>query len=145
MSTLKPASGDALQMRRQAFAQLAEVPAEVESAFDKLAYTSLVSVIVAIDEPPRDDRSWIYFPHPEAGPFNRITHLSNYSPRNAPEGKSSIMAEVTYRGATPDLDQLQKDVVRSLHDDGLLDQDRVLFTRAYDNHYAYILYTHDLE
>jgi len=30
MSTLKPASGDALQMRRQAFAQLAEVPAEVE-------------------------------------------------------------------------------------------------------------------
>jgi protoporphyrinogen oxidase len=124
---------------------LGDVPPMIRASFDRLAYTSLASVIVAIDEPPRDDRSWIYFPHHEAGAFNRVTHLSNYSPRNAPPGKSSLMAEVTYRGEAPDLEKLQQDVVRHLHEDGLLDRKRVLFTRAWTNQYAYILYTHDLE
>ncbi len=124
---------------------LDDVPEEIARAFDGLDSTSVASILVAIDEPPRDDRSWIYFPHASAGPFNRITHLSNYSPANAPEGKRSILAEVTYRGAPPDLDALQEQVVDCLHADQLLEKDRVLFTRAFTNKYAYILYTHRLE
>ena len=121
------------------------IPEPIRSAFDRLQYTGVVSVLVAVDAPPRTDRSWIYFPHPEAGPFNRITHLSNYSPRNAPEGKSSLMAEVTYRGEIDTGEALQAEVVDSLVRDGLVTRKEVIFTRAWKNKYAYILYTHDLE
>ena len=64
-----------------------EVPNEVAEAFATLPFTSVASILVALDRPEESDRSWIYFPHPENGPFNRVTHISNYSPRNAPEGK----------------------------------------------------------
>lgn len=122
---------------------LDDVPSNVAAAFGNLTYTGVISVLVAIDEPSRTDRSWIYFPHEE--PYNRCTHLSNYSPGNAPEGRSSIMAEVTYRGEVGDLAALQRECVEHLHANGLLDRERVLFTRAWTNKYAYILYTHGLE
>jgi protoporphyrinogen oxidase len=85
---------------------------------------------------------WVYLPHEWQGPANRITYLSNYSPENAPDGKGSILAEVTY---TPDdppdvSDRGRRAVARALDDAGLLDADRV---RAWDsqlNPLAYILY-----
>ncbi|MEZ6194210.1 MAG: FAD-dependent oxidoreductase [Planctomycetota bacterium] len=124
---------------------VAGVPDAVSRAFRGLQYTSLASVIVAIDAPPRTDRSWIYFPHEETGPFNRLTHLSNYSPRNAPDGASSVMLEVTYRGELDAGEDFQRGLVRNLADCQVCEEDRVLFTKVWKNKYAYILYTHDLE
>ncbi|MEE9394501.1 MAG: FAD-dependent oxidoreductase [Planctomycetota bacterium] len=121
------------------------IPDDIAASFDRLQYTSLWSVIVAIDAPDKTDRSWIYFPHPETGPFNRLTHLSNYSPGNAPKGKSSVMVEVTHRGEL-DLDDAKlAEIVDHLADCDILERDKVLFSRAWNNKYAYILYTHDLE
>jgi protoporphyrinogen oxidase len=122
-----------------------QVPDAVARAFGRLGYTSLASIIVAIDAPARTDRSWIYFPHPETGPFNRLTHLSNYSPGNAPEGASSVMLEVTYRGDLK-IDQTYLDaIMKNVVDCEIADADKILFAKAFQNKYAYILYRQDLE
>lgn len=122
-----------------------EIPEEVRLAFGRLRFTSLATVFLAVDAPCETDRSWVYFPHPETGPFNRMTHLSNYSPMNAPEGKSSLMLEVTYHDDLDTGEEFQQGIVRNLHDLGLVDREKVLWTKAWKNRYAYILYTHDLE
>lgn len=121
------------------------LPDEVARAFAGLGYTSLISMLVAIDAPPRSDRSWIYFPHPETGPFNRLTHISNYSPGNAPEGKSSLMLEITHRGPMPWGEKEEAEVVEHLVACGLMERKELLFTRSWHNEFAYILYAHDLE
>lgn len=121
------------------------IPTEIRASFDRLGYTSLVSFFAAIDEPARNDHSWIYFPHPENGPFNRVTHLSNYSPENAPPGKSSIMAEITYHGDIDAGPAFQAMIADKLAAAGLYDRKKLLWTRVWKNKYAYILYRHDLE
>lgn len=124
---------------------LKDVPDDVKEAFGGLTYTSVATVLLAIDEPSGSDRSWIYFPHPDTGPFNRVTHLSNYSPKNAPEGKSSLLAEVTYRGDLDNGDAFQEGVADNLAQCGFFNREKLLFTRSWKNRYAYILYSHDLE
>ena len=123
---------------------LSDVPEQVQEAFDGLSYTGVLSILVALDTPPDTDRSWIYFPHPENGPFNRVTHISNYSPQNAPAGKSALMAEVTYKGDI-DAEAAERDVVDGLVRCGFAERDKVLFSRSWKNKYAYIVYSIGLE
>jgi protoporphyrinogen oxidase len=125
---------------------LEDAPAAMRDAAGRLGYTSLLTVFVALSHDRVPKLSWVYFPHSENGPQNRITFLSNYSPENAPPGRSSVMAEVTYvdrphgsPGAVAD------DVVAGLERCGILKREDVAFTRTYDNKYAYILYEHGLE
>ena len=86
--------------------------------------------------------SWVYLPHAWQGPANRITYLSNYSPRNAPAGKGSILAEVTYApGEEPDVGPAGRAALaRALQGAGLLDADRVTVSDGALNPCAYILY-----
>ncbi|MGQ0552502.1 MAG: protoporphyrinogen/coproporphyrinogen oxidase [Planctomycetota bacterium] len=85
---------------------------------------------------------WVYLPHAWQGPSNRITYLSNYSPNNAPSGRASILAEVTYApGAEPDITAAGRAALaRSLGNAGLLDAERVALTDAELNPLGYILY-----
>ncbi|HYC77745.1 MAG TPA: FAD-dependent oxidoreductase [Planctomycetota bacterium] len=122
-----------------------EMPASVRAACEGLTYTSLLTVFVALKHDRLPDYSWVYFPHPENGPQNRITYLSNYAPANAPPGCGSVMAEVTYLGPRPDPDRTAKEVVEGLVRCGVFAADDVLFTRTYDNRFAYVLYEHGLE
>ncbi len=131
---------------RELVKTLRDVPEGIRSAFDGLGYTSLISVFLAIDHARLPKYSWVYFPHPENGPQNRVTFLSNYSPNNAPKGKSSILAEVTYIGKMPGTPQsVTQEVIAGLERCGIISANEVLFSKTYDNHYAYILYEHGLE
>ena len=58
----------------------------------------LTALAVALDRPEHPDLSWIYLPHAKQGPANRVTYMSNYSPGNAPEGKTSFLVEITWPG-----------------------------------------------
>lgn len=90
--------------------------------------------------------SWVYLPHAWQGPANRITYLSNYSPNNAPDGKGSILAEVTYAGPPPDVGPTgQRQLARALEDAGLMDAGAVLASDGHCNPVAYILYDLDFE
>ena len=121
---------------------LENVDKEAEIAADNLMFTSLATFLIGLNEPNVSPYSWVYLPHKDNGPCNRITYLSNYSPHNAPDGKNSILAEVTYLGGT-DL-EINNDyvnlVVSSLHRNGMLDKRTVCFTDWKKTEYAYVVY-----
>lgn len=65
-------------------------------------------------------KCWMYFPEGNS-PYYRVTVFSNYSPKNAPEGCWSLMAEVSESPAKPvDHATVFDDVVRALREDGLI-------------------------
>ena len=120
------------------------VPRDVAEAMEGLTYNSLVSVLVALDRAEHpEDLSWIYLPHHDQGPANRVTYMSNYAPGNAPAGRTSLMCEVTLPGkaAVPGK-ELEAEVLAGLEHAGLLRRDEVLFTDRSTVERAYIVYDH---
>ncbi len=82
--------------------------------------------------------SWIYLPEASQGPANRITYLSNYSPHNAPTGRGSLIAEVTYRGELNVDGAYVRALQKNLAQQGLFREENVAVTAWRDNRHAYI-------
>ena len=77
---------------------------------------------------------------------NRLTYMSNYSPGNAPEGKTSLMAEVTWPMHTPfPGEQMEREVLAGFTEAGLLDPAEVLFTDRSTVSHAYVVFDHDYD
>jgi protoporphyrinogen oxidase len=119
------------------------MPADVAQACRELEYNGLVCYLLALDRPEHPDLSWIYLPQHEQGPINRVTYMSNYSPRNAPEGKTSFLCEMTVPGGKPHPGpELEREVIDGLVWAGLLKEDEVLFTDRSDVRHAYVVFDH---
>jgi protoporphyrinogen oxidase len=112
-----------------------------------LRYRGVASYLFGIDADEVRPYCWVYLPHAWQGPANRITYLSNYSPANAPDGKGSILAEVTYvPGQEPDVTGAGRAALaRLLEGAGLMTAGRVAVTDAHLNRCGYILYDHGFE
>jgi protoporphyrinogen oxidase len=68
-------------------------------------------------------KCWMYFPELNS-PYYRVTVFSNYSPNNVPRpGEQwSLMAEIARpQGQAVDIAQLERNTLRALREDGLLD------------------------
>jgi protoporphyrinogen oxidase len=125
---------------------LADMSEEAANAARALQYRGVAAYLLGIEEEFVEPYSWVYLPHKKQGPTNRITYLSNYSPENAPTGKGSIMAEVTYAGSPPDLGTAGRmEVAKGLEAAGLLNADELLVTDAHANKCGYIFYDLDFE
>ncbi len=111
-----------------------------KAAAGRLGFRGLVSILIGVDGVEKTRHSWIYLPHPENGPANRITHLSNYSPENAPPGQHGLLAEVTYQGDVHVDQRFVDEVVDGLHRCGLVDKKKIVTTAFHKNRYAYILF-----
>ena len=121
------------------------IPDDVAKAMEGLAYNSIVTYLVALNRPEHPDLSWVYLPQKKQGPVNRLTYMSNYSPGNAPEGKTSFLLEVTYPcGAPKPGKELEEDVLQGVINAGLMKRDEILFTDRSVCKYAYIVYDHEL-
>jgi len=119
------------------------MPADVQAAMRGLEYNGLVSFLVALDRPEHPDLSWIYLPQTKQGPANRVTYMSNYSPGNAPAGKSSFLVEITTHGGRPFPGrELEKEVLEGLEVAGLLTRKEVLFTDRSHVGHAYVVFDH---
>lgn len=118
------------------------VPPDVAQAMASLAYNGLISILVALDrERHAEDLSWIYLPHHDQGPANRVTYMSNYAPDNAPPGRTSLMCEVTLPGGAPQPGgELEAEVLAGLARAELVRRDEVLFTDRSHVRHAYIVY-----
>jgi protoporphyrinogen oxidase len=127
-------------------AELVEgLPSEVAGAMRALRWNGLVSYLIALDRPVHPELSWVYLPAAEQGPANRVTYMSNYSPRNAPAGRTSLLAEVTSPGgprAPEPSPELEREVVEGLARAGILERREVLFVDRAAVRYAYIVYVH---
>ncbi len=84
-------------------------PEEVIKASERLIYNSLACFNIGVDRQAISDKHWLYFPEKEYL-FNRISFPMNLSPETVPKGKSSILVEVTYRGAKPDVEETKEKV-----------------------------------
>jgi protoporphyrinogen oxidase len=117
---------------------LPDGPAE---AMRTLEYNSITCLLLALDRAEHPDLSWIYLPHHEQGPANRVTYMSNYAPDNAPAGRTSFLCEVTSPGGAPyPGPELEEQVIAGLERAGLLRRDEVLFTDRTSTRHAYVVF-----
>ncbi len=118
-------------------------PEDVIKASEALIYNSLACFNIGVDRRAISDKHWLYFPEKKY-PFNRISFPMNLSPETVPKGKSSVVVEVTYRGARPDAEETKGRVGEGLVDAGILrDDDTLEVFDALDFRYAYVVYDLD--
>lgn len=116
-----------------------DLPADMRGEIEQLQPISLVNVLIGMKrDEPLPDLSWMYMPFENQGPANRITFYSNYSPKNAPEGHASYMAEITYRGSLDFDDSAEQGLLQGLEFAGLLNRSDVVVTKHWHSRYAYI-------
>jgi len=119
-----------------------DAPEEVHGAAERLVHNSLVCVMVGVKRPRITDKHWLYFPEKDLA-FNRISFPMNFSPQTTPEGRSSILVEVTYRDHA-DVEETKIRVLMDLVKAGLIDaDDEVETSMAADFKYAYVIYDLD--
>ena len=120
------------------------MPADVSKAMRELEYNGLVTYLVALDRPEHPDLSWIYLPQVKQGPANRVTYMSNYSPGNAPKGKTSFLVEITTPGGKPFPGaELEEEMLAGLETAGLLKRNEILFTDRSQVNHAYVVFDHE--
>jgi UDP-galactopyranose mutase len=115
-------------------------PEEVVKASEGLVYNSLACFNIGVDREAISDKHWLYFPEKEYI-FNRISFPMNLSPETTPKGKSSIVVEITYKGAKPDPAETKERVREGLVRAQILREDDELDVfDALDFKYAYVVY-----
>ena len=119
------------------------VPREVKNAADALKYNSLVCVNIGINASV-PGISWLYVPDPAVGRTNRISFPSGYSRHGAPDGCSSILAEITHQPGdnVADMtdDELISEVVDMLQSMQILHNDQIVCSSVERQPYAYVVY-----
>jgi protoporphyrinogen oxidase len=126
---------------------LPEAPKDVRAAGQALQHRSLVTVMLGVDRPQLNDFSWVYFPTPEDGWFNRISFPSNFSDRAAPAGASSAVAEMTCNAGdalwSSTDEALIDHVVTHADRMGIFRRSEVLLSRVERTRYAYVVFDLD--
>lgn len=118
-----------------------DMPEGVAKACRELEYNGLICYLLALDRPEHPDLSWIYLPQHEQGPINRVTYMSNYSPHNAPEGKTSFLCEMTVQGGVPlPGPELEREVIDGLAWAGIVKKDEILFSDRSEIRHAYVVF-----
>ena len=95
---------------------------------------------VGIEGPSPSNKCWTYFPESNC-PFYRVTYLSNYSPKIAPEGHFLLLTETSWSDHKPiRRSTIVDDVVDGLVATRLIqpeDRDRIVSTHTTDVEYFY--------
>ncbi len=119
-----------------------DAPKKVREAVDNLQYNSLIAVMLGLDNEKINDFSWLYLPD-KAYLSHRVSFPSNYSLKVAPKGKSSVLAEVTCKQDSEiwkmNDNEIAKRVISDLHDQRIIDRDKICFCAVKRSKYAYVL------
>lgn len=119
----------------------APLPAKILDCLGKLRWNSIFNLNIGVEGKCQADKHWIYFPQKEAI-FFRTGFFHNFSGNNAPEGKSSLYAEVSYSKSRPlDRKGVVKRILRDLRSSGVLSpENKVCALDANDIKYGYPVY-----
>ena len=121
---------------------LNNVPKEVTEAVNDLKFNSLITIGIGVDKPRINDFSWIYIPDKDVL-THRVSFPSNYSPYVAPEGKSSVLAEITYREGDRISKMKDEEIIEKTIEDldrlGIINKEDVLLTTIHRFKYAYVI------
>jgi protoporphyrinogen oxidase len=120
-----------------------ELPLSVQDAINALRYNSVACIGIGI-KGALPEYSWTYIPDAEISKTHRISFPSHFSPHCAPEGHSSILAEITYKPRSTDEPKDEatytEAVVQSLVDIGLFKREDVVTTAFQKNKFGYVVY-----
>lgn len=100
----------------------------IQISAEALPFRALIYIFLMLDGPRMTQDHWLYFPEAHI-PFNRVTEPCNFSPNHAPQGKTSLCAEITCDDgdatwqARPET--LAQQTIEHLANVGLLDPARV--------------------
>lgn len=111
---------------------------EIKDEIAKLDYNSLTVVGLGV-KGMLPNFHWIYFPQSDII-FHRVAFLSNYSPYMAPQGHSTIIAEIS-RKPGERVKKVCDRVVDDLREVGF--DLNVEICKVWDWEYAYVVYNHD--
>lgn len=99
---------------------LSTCPQEVLDAVQQLRHTSGLFVGIGVRGDANTTRCWMYFPEDDC-PFYRVTYLSNYSTKVAPDGHFSLLAEVSSSEFKPEnADDVVQRTIDGMRNTGLL-------------------------
>jgi len=122
---------------------LERVPSQVRQALRSLQYNSLIAVLVGLEGNSLPPYSAVYFPDPELK-FHRVGLPPVFSSKNVPEGKSSLLAEITSKqsDSTWQLkdEELIDHVLWGLERCQLIDPGKVCLAKVKRSKYAYVIY-----
>jgi len=120
-----------------------DAPQAVVDAAKNLRWNSVYLVMIGLDTKRPSDLHWAYIPDKDILP-NRISFPSNLSPNNAPKGRSSVLAEVTFSPGGEKAKLRPEEVMERTVDDlqriGVLQGKDVVFTKLVTCRYAYVVY-----
>jgi protoporphyrinogen oxidase len=126
---------------------LEDAPGPVREAGRHLVHRSLVTVMIGLAHERLNDFSWVYFPSPDQGRFNRISFPSNFSDRVAPPGTSSAVAEITCDAGdeiwNASDEGLVEHVVERADALGVFRRSEVVLSRVARTRYAYVVFDQD--
>jgi protoporphyrinogen oxidase len=122
---------------------IADVPTEIYNALQELKYNSLITVMLGLNVEHLNDFSWLYIPGGDCL-AHRVAFPSNYSDNVAPEGKSAVLAEITYNNgdsiAKLSDEEIITRTVEELDKKGIIDRDAVCYRKVERTKFAYVIY-----
>jgi protoporphyrinogen oxidase len=118
-----------------------DLPPAVADACAGLEYQGIFNVNLGVDRDVLSDKHWIYF-YEDDFPYHRLSFPANFSPRNVPDGKSSVSTEVAYSRHRPlERDTMVERTIASLRTAGILaPDDEIELVHAEEILPAYVIY-----
>jgi UDP-galactopyranose mutase len=121
---------------------LDNAPQKIINAAAELEYNTIYAAILGVNRENISDFHWVYYPEDDYI-FHRISFPMNFAESNAPNGKSSIMAEISSsRYKKVNYNTLIDDTIRDLKKAKVLqDNDEILVADILTLSPAYVIYT----
>jgi protoporphyrinogen oxidase len=117
-------------------------PKQVKQVVAHLKFNSIITIMIGLKVPKLNRLSWLYIPD-KTVLTHRVSFPSNFSPKVAPSGMSSVLAEIT---CPPDGDlwkrsdeRIAEQTVAELHALKVLDKATVCFVKVARQKYAYVI------
>ncbi len=119
-----------------------DAPEKVKNSADNLKYNSLITVMIGLSIPKINDLTWLYIPNKNVL-THRISFPSNYSPYVVPEGKSSVLAEITCNIGDEIWMMKDAEIAERIIDDlnklNIINKEDVCFNEVRRIKYAYVI------
>jgi UDP-galactopyranose mutase len=121
-------------------------PQQVRDAAESLEFNTVYTVLLGVNREKISDHHWVYF-HEDEFLFHRVSYPMNFSETLAPEGCSSVMAEISSSKHRDVSDRdLVAETIAGLERAGILrPDDEILVSKIVTITPAYVIYTLDHE
>jgi protoporphyrinogen oxidase len=123
-----------------------DAPQRVQNAASKLKTNSIFVVNIGVNRPNITDKNWVYYLEKEFS-FVRVSFPFNQSDNVAPNGTSSISAEIAYGNDNPlptSKENLADRVIEDLINANILKKsDEIIYLNTVDIKYAYVIFDNE--